>query len=51
MLLGPEADPAHAAAEPPMPLETFVGRLERELGIRLFARDQEKLEARLAARR
>lgn len=30
MLLGPEADPAHAAAEPPMPLETFVGRLERE---------------------
>lgn len=30
MLLGPEAEPVLAAAEPPMPLETFVGRLERE---------------------
>ncbi|MDQ7777938.1 MAG: AraC family transcriptional regulator ligand-binding domain-containing protein [Paracoccus aminovorans] len=30
MLLGPEADPAQAAVEMPMPLETFVSRLEQE---------------------
>ena len=30
MLLGPEADAAHAATEPPMSLQTFVNRLEVE---------------------
>jgi AraC-like DNA-binding protein len=30
MLLGPEADAAHAATEPPMSLQTFVNRLDVE---------------------
>lgn len=33
MLLGPEADPAQAAVDPAMPLETFVSRLEEERAI------------------